>query len=273
MFIFKEERGNIKTYLLNPNIKKVREFKKEEIEKTPCQNRVLEAIGTSKVLLNDQVNIGWNNLINHGYNIDGMGVYHYLKWYEQTKDEAVRQLNLLKKYYDGYFDDRRIVKISEYGRDKGSYDFSKGVEYICDDEGNLDKVVPILEDRKSLYEISKDIEYLLITKDYKQMGPQFVMNDIIVLTKPLYLYETFLRAINNYDYKSVADIDIDKILPYFDICEGTYKPFAKDRIRDMFDARLMNLVSLEAYYPDFMKNIDQSNMIAEKALKLSNKIF
>ena len=244
MYIFKEEKGNIKTYLLYPNIKKVREFKKEEIEKIPHEYTILKALGNVNVLDGEPSYLNWNNLLDSCGDSRVGKVFHMLRKYDFTTEENKRQEKLLTDYYSGSFDDRRVIRVKPYG-----------------------------EDKKEIYGIPKNVEYLLLTRKYEESVYSFLMNDIIVLTKPLYLYETFLRAINNYDYKSVADIDIDKILPYFDICEGTYKPFAKDRIRDMFDARLMNLVSLGAYYPEFMKNMDQSSMIVEKALKLSNKMF
>lgn len=99
------------------------------------------------------------------------------------------------------------------------------------------------------------------------------MDYIIVLTKPLYLYELIIRAFNEHDYKSIIGQDISSQLQLFDISREPYRVFSKNMVQDLFEVGLLGLSNKEYNYSEFMDDVRQSGMVLEKSLKYSNKIL
>lgn len=166
-----------------------------------------------------------------------------LRGYDFAEEEEKRQEKLLADYYRGCFDDRRVVKIKPYGGYK-----------------------------KEIYGIPKNVEYLLLTRDYETRN-LFTMDDIIVLTKPLYLYELMVRSFKEHDYKSIIGQDISSHLQLFDVSKEPYRIFPKNMMQDAFNVGLLDFLNKEYNYSEFMDDVRQSGMVLEKSLKYSNKIL
>ena len=126
--------------------------------------------------------------------------------------------------------------------------------------------------KKEIYGIPKDAEYLLLTRDY-EISNLFTMDDIIVLTKALYLYELMVRSFKEHDYKSIIDQDISSQLKLFDISREPYRVFPKNIMQDAFNVGLLDSLNRESNYSNFIDDVRQSGMVLEKSLKYSNKIL
>ena len=243
MYLFRETTDNIETFMIKPNLERVKQFKTNEMEKFPCEGRFLKALGNTNALDAQPTFLNWNFLLECGGDSRLSGSFHTLRGYDFTEEEEKRQEKLLADYYRGCFDDRRVVKIKPYGGYK-----------------------------KEIYGIPKDAECLLLTRDY-EIRNLFTMDYIIVLTKPLYLYELIIRAFNEHDYKSIIDQDISSQLQLFDISREPYRVISKNMVQDLFEVGLFGLSKKESNYSEFMDDVRQSGMVLEKSLKYSNKIL
>ena len=243
MYLFRETTDNIETFIIKPNLERVERFKTSEMEKVPCECRFLKALGNTNVLDEEPFYLNWNNLLDSCADSRLSKVFHMLRRYDFTAEENKRQEKLLADYYRGCFDDRRVVKIKPYG-----------------------------EEKKEIYGIPKSVEYLLLTRDYETRN-LFTMDDIIVLTKPLYFYELMVRSFKEHDYKSIIGQDISSHLQLFDVSKEPYRVFPKNMMQDAFNVGLLDSLNRESNYSNFMDDVRQSGMVLEKSLKYSNKIL
>lgn len=244
MYLFRETNDNIETFIINPNLEKVKQFKTSEIEKIPHDYRILNALGCVKVLDEEPFYLNWNNLLDSCGDSRVSKVFHMLRKYDFTAEENKRQEKLLTDYYSGSFDDRRVIRVKPYR-----------------------------EDKKEIYGIPKNVEYLLLTRRYEERTFSFCMDDIIVLTKPLYLYELMIRSFKEHDYKSIIGQDISSHLQLFDVSKEPYKVFPKNMVQDAFNVGLLDSLNRESNYSEFIDDVRQSGMVLEKSLKYSNKIL
>lgn len=167
-------------YELVPRTDDILKYKRQCMKTIPRGRRLLYAVSNYEQLLDtigDSVTL---HDINYG--IVGKGNYHLFAF-----DNPKREGNVLKKYYNGDFDDGRVIKVFKH-------------------EGGTMHLLPT-ED----YEVS-----------YKNDQPQFKISNVLSIPSDLAILQSILQGnyqcINNFQYGDDIDGEgLPEILSLFDL--------------------------------------------------------
>lgn len=224
-----DKKGNkIVVYSMQPNKKKIYEFKKWQIQTIPIEKRILKAVTNSTPVFqiyDNYASVKESEVYNKASFLKRK--YHDLVEYPATSSEMKRQNEILEVYYNKITSPFRINKV------------------ISDNE--INKKLEI-------------IHYLLITERYfhdNRASKKKTMNNIISLTKDLYLLEMLL---NNKTY-FINKEDISKQIELFD--------FNPEPI-DIIDMDVVRNEKLRLIYPEesvLLNKVNQSYKILKYVKK------
>ena len=201
MFLFEEDKRNIRVYNYLINKEKLYDFKKEQMAKIPKDERVLKAITNyvhfplqekKKILAYSDLN--YKIYVRYG----SQSYYHFLCPYEMTDEEKERQRKLLEDYYS-FLEAYESKYYMIYGKDNNN----------CPSDEKMSKL-------KGRVTISSDGLFLIPTANYNYINDNNItMDSILNVPKILCFLELFLAS----DFKNVPERYIIDYLKLFDKLE------------------------------------------------------
>ena len=225
MYLYDINKDKIDVYEMSPWSDKIAEFKKNEMEKVPFEQRVLRASTNYEHELekNDRP-ISYDKLQYKTYGVWGGTFYHNVVSYQMSDYEKERQAQLLNEYYTGHIDSSKIALIEKHNKE---------------------------EDRDEI------VKYLLLTDTYHYDHGEYVMNDIISIPKSLYLLNLLEQGkFYNYD---IEHEDISRQLETFDISKNPVWSLSLKELSDIYQFEL-----LPGQYYNVVEKAEKTQKILQK---------
>ena len=200
MYLYDKKENTIDVYEMTPNFKKTVEYKKNEMETIPFDERVLKACSNcNRELEHTDSPIIYEKLQYRENRIPGRVYYHSITSYQMTDEEKIRQSELLGEYYNGDYKNKKIALI-----------------------------------KKSKNEITK--YFLLTALWYSCCDNEYVMDDIISIPKSLYL----LQMLEQGKFYRVDEEDISKQLQTFNISTSPVERISIAELKNMYNVGLLH---------------------------------
>ncbi len=239
MFLYEEDKKNIRVYNYLIDEQKLYDFKKEQMAKIKEEERLLRAVTNycyypleekKKILAYSDLNYEVDKNFGHS------SYYHFLSPYEMNEEELERQRKFLEKYYH--------------------FAGAHGSQYYMlygnpSNDMNNDELLKL----KHQLTISKEGLFLIPTSKYEYIGDcTIAMNNILNVPPTLYYLEDFLAS----DFKKIPEQYIKQYIKLFS--EKEVKNIDIGTFNIMVD---YNLVS--------RNNLDKKIKDSAKVLKLIKK--
>lgn len=226
MYLYGENDDQIEVFEMEPNKKKIAEFKKEEMESIPQEERVITAKTNSdgmRMLSNRDIGEQvYEKKLNQNHSgLWGGNSFHCMETHTTDEKENKRQQKLLKRYYDGDFTEDPVVLLKREAHDL------------------------------------KVLKYLLLTeKQYFRHGDILAMKNIISIPKSLYL----LQLLEQGNFYHAADEDIQRQLETFDISDEPIMQISTSELKKMYDCKL-----IPGIFPAVMLNVKITQKILDQS--------